>query len=128
MSLYKARSAIELDLFSTQTEHLINVGKNEIILPLNNAFLLTKISSNTPGNLRLYKSSGQRDADKNRSDTIDPIGNHGLVAEFGFTNLLLSFDTCPIISISSETGLIPALFTSSESKYLLLNFTFLRLK
>ncbi|WP_375470990.1 hypothetical protein [uncultured Nostoc sp.] len=128
MPLSKARPNINFNLSNLETEHLINIGKNEIYLPLENSFLLTKVSSNTSGNLRIYKSVTKRDADRNRSENSDPTGNHGLVLELGFTNLVLNVDLCPIVIVSSDITPIPALFTASESKYLLLNFAFLPLK
>ncbi|AUB36885.1 hypothetical protein COO91_02814 [Nostoc flagelliforme CCNUN1] len=69
----------------------------DLSIPVLNVFNLIKVSSNVAGRLRIYLFSSQREADKSRLSTVDPIGNHGLLLEVVFSSSLLSIDLSPTV-------------------------------
>ena len=69
----------------------------DLTIAIANVFNLIKVSSNVAGRLRIYLSTSQREADRSRLSSVDPIGNHGLLLEIIFTSSLLSIDLSPTV-------------------------------
>ncbi|AUB41297.1 hypothetical protein COO91_07345 [Nostoc flagelliforme CCNUN1] len=86
----------------------------DLSIPVASVFNLIKVSSNVSGRLRIYLSSSQREADRNRLSTVDPIGNHGLLLEVVFSRSLLRIDLSPTI-FGVAVDNIFAIFTPTVS-------------
>jgi hypothetical protein len=82
---------------STLTTAALAGGATEAgTFPFAKGFRVLRVSADKPCWIRLYTTTGKRDADAGRLQAVDPTGDHGVVTEFILSASLLSVDASPV--------------------------------